>query len=213
MRKENFGKSKKSVTKSDDLRQQISQDGIIMGNGEMSTVSDGTFKSMDNDAFDKYEEALISDHNNKVEEKSEEWKKHIEEIYKRSSEIMGQFDKVDIRPGKDYILVKPFENNPFTRMKRLENGFIIPEFDPHYKSSDTGDFEEMQRYSIFAIVMETSPQCSMVRKGDIIMYNKNEGVPIPFYDQGLEVVYHGHVKCIVGNKDDLDERWKKLEAD
>ena len=209
MRKNNL-KNKMSTNKAADVMQQISQEGIV-GNGKMNNVSDGNVQMMSDETFDNYEESLIADHNSKVDEQIEKWDKQMEELNEQTKSLLATFEDIDIRPWGMYLLVKPYEKNPFTRMRKLDNGFVVPEFDPHFKSQDTGEIEEMQRMSIFAVVVEVSPDVKGIRKGDIIMYNRHEGVPIPFYSQGFEVVAWTHVKCVVGNHDDLEARWNGLK--
>lgn len=202
----------RSLEKASDFRQQIADGGIVTGRGEMRTIGDGKMISMGDD-FDKYEESIMSEHNSKVDEKIEEWTKKQEETAEAIEAIKNQFENIGIRPNGIYILVKPFTNNPFSRLKKLDNGFVVPEFDPHYKSQDTGEIEEMQRMSIFALVMETSPSTKTVRKGDIVMYNRHEGVPVPFYSQGFEVVAETHIKCIVADEGELEARYKSLKEE
>lgn len=199
----------KSLDKAVDFKQQIADGGIVTGSGEMPTVGSGDMHRV-NDKFDEYEETIMAEHNEKVEEQIEEWSRKQKEVAESIESIKSQFDNVGIKPHGIYILVKPFSNNPFTRLKKLDNGFVVPEFDPHYKSQDTGEIEEMQRMSIFALVMETSPATKVVKKGDIVMYNRHEGVPIPFYNQGFEVVAETHIKCVVANESELEERYESL---
>lgn len=201
--------SGKSLEKAVDFKQQISDGGIVTGSGEMPTIGSGDMHKVDDD-FDKYEETIMAEHNGKVNEQIEEWTRKQEEVASAIDSIKNQFDNIGIKPHGYYVLVKPFSNNPFTRLQKLKNGFVVPEFDPHYKSQDTGEIEEMQRMSIFAIVMETSPITKVVKKGDIIMYNRHEGVPIPFYNQGFEVVAEQQIKCVIANESELEERYESL---
>lgn len=209
MRKNNL-KNNASTGKATDVMQQISQEGIV-GNGKMNNVSDGSVQMVSDETFDNYEESLLADHNSKVDEQMAKWDESMQELNEQTKAMLATFKDIDIRPWGMYILVKPYEKNPFTRMKQLDNGFIVPEFDPHYKSQDTGEIEEMQRMSIFAIVVEVSPDTKGIKKGDIVMYNRHEGVPIPFYGQGFEAVAWTHIKCVIGNHDDLEARWKGLK--
>lgn len=209
MRKNNL-KNNTSTGKAADVMQQISQEGIV-GNGKMNNVSDGSVQMVSDETFDNYEESLLADHNSKVDEQMAKWDESMKELNEQTKALLATFKDIDIRPLGMYILVKPYEKNPFTRMKQLDNGFIVPEFDPHYKSQDTGEIEEMQRMSIFAIVVEVSPDTKGIKKGDIVMYNRHEGVPIPFYGQGFEAVAWTHIKCVIGNHDDLEARWKGLK--
>lgn len=199
----------KSLDKAADFKSQISEGGIITGSGEMRTVSSGDMKKVDAD-FENYEEALISEHNNKVDEQVEEWTRKHNEIEEALDKIKGQFDNIGIRPHGRYVLIKPFSVNPFSRTRRLDNGFIVPEFDPHFKSQDTGEIEEMMRMSIFAIVIETSPNAKIVRKGDIIMCNRHECIQVPFYSQGFEVVYEDHIKCVIADESELEQRYNSI---
>lgn len=208
MRKNNVRKGVAS-RKATDVMQQISKEGIVE-NGRMSTVADGSVRTVSDEAFDNYEEQLIADHNSATESQIESWNKKMEETASNAEKIKEMVKDIDIRPWGIYVLVKPFDANPFTRMRKLDNGFIVPEFDNHYKSQDTGDIEEMQRFSIFAMVVEVSPDSKGIKKGDIIMYNRHEGIPIPFYGQGFEVVANTHIKCVIGNHDDLERRWEEL---
>lgn len=173
------------------------------------TVANGVVSS-DAD-FDSFEERLLAERNSVVEEQIEKWDEKAEKAkaeLKKMKELMGE---IGIRPSGNYVIVKPFETNPFSKMKVLDNGFIVPEFDPHYKSNDTGDIEEMQQFSVFAVVIETSPFNRFVKQGDVVFYNKHESIPIPFYNQGFEAVNETHIKAIIANEAKLEERYKNIK--
>ena len=208
MRNKNVKSSRPSSQKAADVMQQVSSGGII-GNGLMQAVSDGTVRKMSDEEFDKNEEEIINN-DNPVAGKAEEMEAALVEAERVKEEMATSFKEMDIRPWGIYILVQPFAQNPFNRVTKMKNGFIVPEFDPSYKSPDTGEMEEMQRVSIFARVMEVSPDTVGIKPGDIVMYNKFESVPIPFYGKPLEAVAWTHIKCVIGEREELEERWKTL---
>lgn len=208
MRKNNVKRTAGSQ-KAADVMQQISSEGIV-NNGMMSTVSDGSVRTVSDSKFDEYEERIMSETQENFDLQEDEWKRKAEYIKEVENQIKKNLETIDIRPWGIYILVKPFDVNPFSRMTRTEDGLIIPEFDPHYKSQDTGEYEEMRKTSIFACVVEISPDTRGIKPGDIVMYNQFESVPIPFYGQGFEVVAQTHIKCVIGNGEELSRRWLEL---
>lgn len=208
MRKNNVKRTVGSQ-KAADVMQQISSEGIV-NNGMMSTVSDGSVRTVSDNKFDEYEERIMSETQDDFNLQEDEWKRKAAYIEEVGKQIKQNLENIDIRPWGIYILVKPFDVNPFSRMRRTEDGIIIPEFDPHYKSQDTGEYEEMRKTSIFACVVEISPDTRGIKPGDIVMYNQFESVPIPFYGQGFEVVAQTHIKCVIGNGEELSRRWLEL---
>ena len=108
MRKNNVSRNKdRSVTKSDDIRQQIASDGIInaqalKGNGNYSIMSDGTaFVNDDSaNAFEKHEEALLAEHNAAVDEKIIEWTNKYEEM---TELVKFDVEKIEFLYRQKYI--------------------------------------------------------------------------------------------------------------
>lgn len=177
--------------------------------GTNPTVGNGTVNTAEK-RFEEIEEQIMSEHNSIVNEQIERWnenKKQREEDLKLLKEKM---DKIDIRPTGMYILVKPFDVNPFARLVKTESGVIVPEFDNSYKSMDTGDIEEMQRFSTFAQVMEVGPMCRYVRKDDVVFYSRSSAQPIPFYGLGFELVPESATTAIINDAEILEERYKVL---
>lgn len=177
--------------------------------GTNLTVGNGTVNTADK-RLEEIEEQIMSEHNSIVDEQVDRWNKNQEQRKKDLEKLKEKMDKIDIRPTGMYILAKPFEANPFARMIKTDSGVIVPEFDNSYKSMDTGDIEEMQKFSTFAQVMEVGPMCRYVKKDDIIFYSRSSAQPIPFYGLGFELVPESAATAIINDADALEERYKIL---
>lgn len=110
-----------------------------------------------------------------------------------------------------YILIKPFDENPFQQIKR--EGNIITDLGgqkPIYKSQETGMWEEEESYVHVGLVWEVGPETKYVKEGDVVMYNINSEVPVPFYKQGLVIVDECRITAVVN--EDLKNRFTAIKS-
>lgn len=201
--------SESKARKVKQVKEQLNSNTILhkKGNGDIPTISDGEIST--NSKFDDYEEAIMADHNSMVNEKIDEWDRKNEEVKAVMQKIKDDIKNIDIRPLGNYVLVKPFTINPFSRMTVLENGLVIPEFDPSFKDDGSGDMKEMIKMAEFATVMDVpadNKDSIFVKRNDIVFYQSPESVPIPFYNQGFKLVAIQNIKAVINNKDELDKR-------
>lgn len=210
MRESNV-KSKSATKKLSDIKTELGESSLLSkkGNGSIPVISDGTVST---DAFDNYEDKIMAAHNDLVEAKTEEWNKKQEDIDKIIKEVMSNMEDIDIRPLNGYVIVKPYSNNPFSRMRTLSNGFVVPEFDPSYRDDGSGEIKEMLKMSEYAQVIEVSEYAEeriFVEKGDIVFYQSPESILLPYYNQGFKLVSFRSIKAVINSKKVLDRRMKK----
>lgn len=208
-------KSKSATRKVSDVKSELGVSSKLAqkGNGGIPVISDGTVST---DAFDSFENKLMASHNDMVDAQTEEWNRKQKEIDEAIGNVMKSMKNIDIRPINGYIIVKPYSANPFSRIRTLSNGFVVPEFDPSYKDDGTGEIKEMVKMAEYAQVVEVSEETSeriFVNKGDIVFYQSPEAIPLPYYSQGFKLVSFRSIKAVINDKDVLDKRLKKLPKD
>lgn len=171
----------------------------LMGNGDVFLMSPSIKEMAKTEAKVKF--------NNQVEEAKAQWDAKIEEQKEHAKEMDEKMKDLQIVPINNYVLVQPYAKNPFQKLRVTETGLVIPEYTGIFKNPDSGEMDEEQNLSIQALVIETSPLCKFVKEGDIVYYRKACGVPIPFFNQGFEVVAEQQIQVVVnsGLKDRFDK--------
>lgn len=151
--------------------------------------------------------------NDKVEEMNKAFDEHSKKLQDYADEYAAKLNGVEIMPVNAGILVQPYDENPFQKVKVTDSGIIydLGGKRPEYKNTDTGEFEEAEQYIKVGVVVEAGPLCRWIRQGDTIMWNKSGEVPIPFYSMGLHLVNEQHVMCVIN--DDLTKRFEKLKKE
>lgn len=145
--------------------------------------------------------------NQQVDEYVEKLDEHVSNIENYKKCIEDKMDGLEIMPILNYLLVKPFKENPFQRIRTSKSGLIVDTGGApiQYKNTDNGEFEEEENFIHVAVVIEAGKECKYVKEGDIIMYTKVSEVPIPFYKQGLAQVNETRVMVVINEK--LKERF------
>lgn len=163
---------------------------LTVGNG--STMYVGEAKSLEelkaqkareefNKAYEEVEEE-IANKLAKAEEKTKKAERYL------NSEIV---------PVNNYILVRPFSENPFDKLETTESGIILTPLDGEFMNPDTGNKDTKQKLERVAEVIEVNPNCKHIKVGDVIMYRFMQGVPVPFFHQGLEVVAETQILVVI----------------
>lgn len=135
---------------------------------------------------------------------------HMEAIEKQAEELAMDLQGVDIMPMYAYALIKPFEHNPFQKIK-IENGIFVDTggLTPEYKSEEDGRIHEEEELIKVGMVVETGHKCEFLKKGDLVFYNSMaSAVNVPFYKLGLVAVNEQRIIAVVN--DDLTTRKEKL---
>lgn len=147
--------------------------------------------------------------NTAVDELEDKFSKHNAalESYALSEDMNG----VEIMPMYGYALIKPFEQNPFQKIKTTKSGLItdLGGFAPTYKSNETGEIEEEQQFIKVGTVIEVGHKCEFLKPGDIVFYTIVSECMVPFYKFGFVVVNENRIMAVVNEK--LTERRNELK--
>lgn len=145
----------------------------------------------------------------------EKFQEGMEERNKELKEAQGELDydinQADIKPLFSRILVKPFKQNPFQKMK-VSGGIITDAggYTPHAELNPiTGKYEEQDQFIRTGYVMEVGPEVQYLREGDVIYYRKDTAVPVPFLSWGLVSLSENQVIAAVNTG--LTARFKTLK--
>lgn len=124
-------------------------------------------------------------------------------------QIIANKDSIEIVPCGTYVLVKPYEENPYEQVEVLDGGLTLPKREIYYKNPNSGEVEKEENLSVVGHVLEVGPNTKFIKPGDDIYYRRVQGVPVPFFRQGLEVVSETSVQAIVN--EGLSKRFKTEE--
>lgn len=172
---------------------------MIYGGGDISV---GMTSTIDDEV--KKQAALAF--NAAAEAKKQELDSHIKSELETAKEISEKMDSMEIVPVGAYVLVRPYKKNPF-EMLEIQDGILVPTHDNLFKSPDTGEIEEEYNFSVQADVIEVGPACKYVKEGDIVYYRRAQGIPIPFFKQGFEVVSENQIQVVINTN--VKERFEK----
>ena len=86
--------------------------------------------------------------NTSVDELEDKFSKHNQALEDYAKSLSNDMNGVEIMPMYGYALIKPFEQNPFQKIKTTKSGLItdLGGFTPTYKSNETGEIEEEQQF-------------------------------------------------------------------
>lgn len=149
--------------------------------------------------------------NAQVEAMEEKLNAHMSTIEKQAEQLAMDLQGVDIMPMYAYALIKPFEHNPFQKMKVSASGIITDTggLTPEYKSEEDGKMHEEEELIKVGMVVETGHKCEFLKKGDLVFYNAMaSAIPVPFYRLGLVAVNEQRIIAVVN--DDLTSRKEQL---
>lgn len=177
----------------------------------MHVAGDTTTRVMTLDgrtAQDIIEERNVKKFNEQVDKYVEKLNEHAQNLDNYAKDLADNIEKIEIMPFGSMIMVKEFAENPFQRIVRKGN--IIVDLGgqrPQYKNTDNGEIEEEENIIKVAAVQEVGPDCKWIKRGDVVFYVKNSEVPIPFYKQGLVVLFENRVLAVVN--EGLSKRFNK----
>lgn len=171
----------------------------LMGNGDVFIMTPTVNEIAKKEATIKF--------NQQVEEARADWDAKISEQEEHAKEMEEKMKDLQIVPINSYVLVQPYAKNPFQKMRVTESGLIIPEYTGVFKNPDSGMEDQEENLSVQALVIEVSPLCKFVKEGDIVYYRRACGVPIPFFNQGFEVVAEQQIQVVVNSG--LKDRYSK----
>ena len=149
--------------------------------------------------------------NQKVDEMTAKLSDSENMVKKFAEKLNDVLPDLELKVINNNLLVRPFAENPFQRIKKTASGFIydLEGYKPTYKSNETGEEEEEESMIIVAEVIENGPDCNYIKSGDTIFYTRVSSVPVPFFRQGFEMVNENRVIAVVNTK--LTERFENVK--
>ena len=153
--------------------------------------SGATFKSMSSD--ENLSKMLITEAKNKFNQQVGDVQNKLEEhsklLDKYKKEVIKDSNNMDMASLYNYVVIKPFSENPFQQIKKEGNLIVdMGGLKPIYKSHEDGQFHEEEQFIHTGIVTIVGPECKYLNEGDLVMWPKTSEVPIPFYKEGLLLV-------------------------
>ena len=147
--------------------------------------------------------------NDQVEEYIEKFDKHANILKEYAESFNENMNSIEIKPMFARILVKPFNQNPFQKIKRSDSGLIIDMggMAPTYKNSDTGEWEEEKQFIVTGTVVDCGPDVKYLSQGDVVFYRVDTSVPVPFFRQGLVSLSENQIIAVVN--EGLNDRFNK----
>lgn len=144
--------------------------------------------------------------NTAVQDIEDKFDKHNKALEDYAEQLSSDMNGLEIMPMFNYALIKPFDNNPFQKIKTTKSGIItdLGGFAPTYKSNETGEIEEEQQYIKVGTVIEVGNKCEFLKPGDVVFYTIASEVMVPFYKLGFVVVAEQRIMAVVNEK--LTER-------
>ncbi len=148
--------------------------------------------------------------NNKVDEYVEKFDNHAKALEEYSKKVAETINGLEIMPMFGYVLIQPFEKNPFQQIKITESGIItdLGGMTPQYKSNETGEIEEEQQFIKVGSVVEVGHKCEFLKPGDVVFYTIASETMVPFFKQGFVVVNENRIMAVVN--EGLTERRDKI---
>lgn len=143
-----------------------------------------------------------SQFNDGVDKIVDKFESHNQALKEYSEHINETINGLEIMPMFGYLLIKPFEVNPFQQIKIDKNSGLITDLGgltPEYKSNETGDVEESRQFVRVGTVIETGHKCEFVQPGDVVMYTIASENPVPFFRQGFVAVSEQRILAVVNS--------------
>lgn len=147
--------------------------------------------------------------NTKVDEYVDKFEKHNKALESYAEKLSKDINGLEILPMGSYALIKPFESNPFQRVK-VESGIItdLGGYTPTYKSHEDGQIHEEEQFIHVGTVIDTGWKCEFLKAGDVVFYTTASEAMVPFFKQGFVVVAESRIMAVVNEK--LTERKNRL---
>lgn len=143
--------------------------------------------------------------NEGVSKINDKFEKHNQALVNYAKEISHNINGLEILPMTSYVLIKPFETNPFQEVK-IEGGIItdLGGMTPEYKSNETGEIEQEKQFIRVGTVIETGYKCEFLKPGDVVFWTIASETIVPFFRQGFVTVAENRIMAVVNEK--LTER-------
>ena len=148
--------------------------------------------------------------NTKVDEFNDKFERHNKALEDFAKDLSEDINGLEIMPMFGYALIKPFDQNPFQKVKVTSSGIItdLGGYTPTYKSQETGEIEEEQQYIKVGTVIEVGHKCEFLTRIDLLFYTIASECMVPFYKLGFVVVNENRILAVVNEK--LTDRKKNI---
>lgn len=165
--------------------------------------------SANEDANERMKRDAAIAFNDSVDEYTSKMSNYITGVQDKAKSIADNMNGLEIMPVFNYLIVKPYEQNPYQKIQVSSTGLIydLGGMTPEYKNRDNGEIEEEENFIVVGKVIEVGPETKYVREGDDIFFTKPSQTPIPFFKQGLVYVSEQRVLAVVNEK--LRTRFQK----
>ena len=176
--------------------------------GRMDLFGNGNAVSMHVNSIDEEtRQVAVRKYNEAVEVAERAVKEKYDQEMKRAEEITEKMQSMEIMPSMAYVLCKPYSTNPYQKIE-VHGNIIVPIYDGKFVNPDSGEEDTEEQLTIVANVIEVGPLCKYVKSGDDIYYRKHQGIPVPFFRQGFEVVNENQIQVIIN--EGLKKRFEEI---
>lgn len=150
--------------------------------------------------------------NSQVDDFIEKMDKNQADFKDGVDNISYDVNRAEIKPMFARVLVKPFKQNPFQKMK-IEGNLIVDAggYTPHAEMNPvTGKYEEQKEFIVTGYVVDVGPEVKYLQEGDVVYYRIDTAVPVPFFKQGLVSLGESQIIAVVNEC--LTERFTKING-
>ena len=146
--------------------------------------------------------------NDTIDTYVEKFDNHAKTLEDYASKISETINGLEILPMFGYVLIQPFEKNPFQQIKVTESGIItdLGGMTPEVKSNETGQLEEEKQFIRVGSVIEVGHKCEFLKPGDVVFYTIASETMVPFFRQGFVVVNENRIIAVV-NEGLTQRKW------
>lgn len=140
--------------------------------------------------------------NDSVDEYTAKMDNYIRDVEEKAKSIAENMNGLEILPVFNYMIVRPYDQNPYQKIKVSSSGLIydLGGHKPEFKNPDNGQLEEEENFIVVGKVIEVGPETKYVREGDDVFFTKPSQTPIPFFKMGLVYVSEQRVLAVVNEK-------------
>ena len=182
----------------------------MQNNGKMDLIGNGNAVSMHVNTIDEETRKVAArKYNEAVSVAEKAMKEKYDAELKRAEEITEKMKSMEIMPSMGYVLCKPYDVNPYQKIE-IKGNILIPTYDGKFINPDSGEEDTEEQLTVVANVIEVGPLCKYVKSGDDIYYRRHQGIPVPFFRQGFEVVNENQIQVIIN--EGLKSRFEEINA-
>ena len=153
----------------------------------------------------------VNTFNDQVDNYLDKFEKHSQELERYAKNLSNDLNGLEVMPLYGYVLIEPFKQNPFQKLKVSESGLIMDNGGKasEYKSEEDGEIHEEKPWIGVGTVIEVGHRCEFIEPGDIAIYPIPAENPVPFYKFGWVAVNENRILAIVNER--LTERKQYLK--